>query len=63
MARNRTFVAVSIAVCAAYSGIGLAEPVRVLYARSSGASPYAVTDDTSDAAPVVAAASSSFFGR
>lgn len=38
MARNRTFVAVSIAVCAAYIGIGLVGPVRVLYAQSRGAS-------------------------
>jgi DHA1 family tetracycline resistance protein-like MFS transporter len=38
MTRNRTFVAVSIAVCAAYIGIGLVGPVRVLYAQSRGAS-------------------------
>src|SRR5690349_13403590 len=38
MLRNRTLVAVSIAVCAAYMGIGLVGPVRVLYAQSRGAS-------------------------
>src|SRR5258708_8596215 len=38
MLRNRTFVAVSVAVCAAYIGIGLVGPVRILYAESRGAS-------------------------
>lgn len=38
MLRNRTLMAVSIAVCAAYTGIGLVGPVRVLYAQSRGAS-------------------------
>jgi MFS family permease len=38
MLRNKTFVAVSIAVCAAYIGIGLVGPVRILYAQSRGAS-------------------------
>ncbi len=38
MLRNRTLVAVSVAVCAAYTGIGLVGPVRVLYAESRGAS-------------------------
>lgn len=38
MLRNRTLLAVSLAVCAAYSGIGMVVPVRVLYAQSQGAS-------------------------
>src|SRR5579885_693981 len=38
MLRNRTLLAVSIAVCAAYIGIGMVVPVRVLYAQSQGAS-------------------------
>ena len=38
MLRNRTLFAVSIAVCAAYIGIGMVVPVRVLYAQSQGAS-------------------------
>ncbi|HEU5375325.1 MAG TPA: MFS transporter [Ktedonobacteraceae bacterium] len=38
MLRNRTLLAVSIAVCAAYIGIGMVVPVRVLYAESQGAS-------------------------
>ena len=38
MLRNRSFVAVSVAVCAAYIGIGLVGPVRILYAESRGAS-------------------------
>ena len=38
MLRNKTFVAVSVAVCAAYIGIGLVGPVRILYAQSRGAS-------------------------
>jgi MFS family permease len=37
MVRNRTLLAVSIAVCAAYIGIGMVVPVRVLYAQSQGA--------------------------
>jgi len=35
---NRTLLAVSLAVCAAYSGVGMVGPVRVLYAQSRGAS-------------------------
>ncbi len=38
MLRNRTLLAVSLAVCAAYTGIGMIVPVRVLYAQSRGAS-------------------------
>ncbi len=38
MARNRTLITVSLAVCAAYIGIGMVVPVRVLYAQSQGAS-------------------------
>jgi MFS family permease len=38
MLRNRTLLGVSIAVCAAYIGIGMVVPVRVLYAQSQGAS-------------------------
>ncbi|HEY7356141.1 MAG TPA: MFS transporter, partial [Ktedonobacterales bacterium] len=38
MLRNPTLLAVSIAVCAAYIGIGMVVPVRVLYAQSQGAS-------------------------
>lgn len=38
MLRNRTLVAVSLAVCAAYTGIGMIVPVRILYAESRGAS-------------------------
>src|SRR5690242_8017795 len=38
MLRNRALLAVSIAVCAAYIGIGMVVPVRVLYAESQGAS-------------------------
>jgi MFS family permease len=38
MLRNKTFVAVSVAVCCAYIGIGLVGPVRILYAQSRGAS-------------------------
>src|SRR5262249_37156899 len=37
MLRNRTLLAVSIAVCTAYIGIGMVVPVRVLYAESQGA--------------------------
>jgi MFS family permease len=38
MLRNKTLLAVSLAVCAAYIGIGMVIPVRVLYAESQGAS-------------------------
>lgn len=38
MLRNRTLLTVSITVCAAYTGIGMVVPVRVLYAESQGAS-------------------------
>lgn len=38
MLRNRTLLAVSFAVAAAYTGIGMVVPVRVLYARQQGAS-------------------------
>jgi MFS family permease len=38
MIRNRTLLAVSFAVAAAYSGIGMVGPVRVLYAQQQGAS-------------------------
>ncbi len=38
MLRNRTLLAVSCAVCAAYIGIGMVGPVRILYAQSRGAS-------------------------
>src|SRR5215467_12203135 len=38
MLRNRTLVAVSLAVCAAYICIGMVVPVRVWYAESQGAS-------------------------
>lgn len=36
--QNRTLLAISLAVCAAYSGVGMVGPVRVLYAQSRGAS-------------------------
>ncbi|GAC1633134.1 MAG: multidrug efflux MFS transporter NorA [Ktedonobacteraceae bacterium] len=36
--QNRTLLVVSLAVCAAYSGVGMVGPVRVLYAQSRGAS-------------------------
>ncbi len=36
--RNRTLLAVSLTVFAAYTGIGMVVPVRVLYAESRGAS-------------------------
>ncbi len=36
--QSRTLLAVSLAVCAAYSGVGMVGPVRVLYAQSHGAS-------------------------
>ena len=36
--QNRNLLAVSLAVCAAYSGVGMVSPVRVLYAQSHGAS-------------------------
>jgi MFS family permease len=38
MLRNRTLLAVSLAVCTAYTGIGMVVPVRVLYAQAHGAS-------------------------
>jgi MFS family permease len=38
MLRNRTLLTVSVAVSAAYIGIGMVVPVRVLYAQSQGAS-------------------------
>src|SRR5258708_669921 len=38
MLRNRTLLAISLTVCAAYIGIGMVGPVRVLYAQSRGAS-------------------------
>ena len=38
MLRNRMLLAVSFAVCASYTGIGMVVPVRVLYAESRGAS-------------------------
>ncbi len=36
--RNRTLLAVSFAVCATFTGIGMVAPVRVLYAQAHGAS-------------------------
>ena len=38
MLRNRTLLAISLTVFAAFIGIGMVGPVRVLYAQSSGAS-------------------------
>ena len=38
MLRNRTLLAVSLAVCASFTGLGMIVPVRVLYAESRGAS-------------------------
>jgi len=38
MLRNRTLLAIALSVCAAYTGIGMVVPVRVLYAQSHGAS-------------------------
>src|SRR5712691_2932395 len=38
MLRNRILLAVSLAVCASFTGIGMIVPVRVLYAESRGAS-------------------------
>jgi MFS family permease len=38
MLRNRTLLAISLSVCAAYTGIGMVGPVRVLFAQSHGAS-------------------------
>jgi MFS family permease len=38
MLRNRTLLAVSLAVCATYIGFGMVGPVRVLYAQAHGAS-------------------------
>src|SRR5690242_6024055 len=36
--RNRALLAVSFAVCATFTGIGMVAPVRVLYAQAHGAS-------------------------
>ena len=38
MLRNRTLLAISLSVCAAYTGIGMVSPVRVLFAQAHGAS-------------------------
>jgi MFS family permease len=38
MLRNRTLLAMSVAVCVAYIGIGMVSPVRALYASAQGAS-------------------------
>src|SRR5437763_8078175 len=38
MLGNRTLLAVSLTVCAAYVGVGMVGPVRVLFAQSRGAS-------------------------
>lgn len=38
MLRNRTLLAISLSVCATFTGIGMVIPVRVLYAQSHGAS-------------------------
>jgi len=38
MLQNQVLLAVSLAICAAYTGIGMIVPVRVLYAQSRGAS-------------------------
>jgi MFS family permease len=38
MLRNRTLLAIALSVSAAYTGIGMVGPVRVLYAQSQGAS-------------------------
>src|SRR6202048_2997590 len=38
MLRNRTLLAISLTVCAAYMGVGMVGPVRVLYAQAHGAS-------------------------
>src|SRR5947209_2905440 len=38
MLRNRTLIAISLSVGAAYIGIGMVGPVRVLFAQSHGAS-------------------------
>src|SRR3989442_5031987 len=38
MLRNRTLLAISLSVCAAYTGIGMVGPVRVLFAQAHGAS-------------------------
>ncbi len=40
--RNRTLLAVSFAVLAAYIGIGMVAPVRILYAESRGASLFVI---------------------
>ncbi len=38
MLRNRSLLAISLSVCAAYIGLGMIVPIRVLYAESHGAS-------------------------
>src|SRR5256714_15452545 len=38
MLRNRTLLAICFTVCAAYVGIGMVGPVRVLFAQAHGAS-------------------------
>ncbi len=38
MLRNRTLLAICLTVCAAYVGIGMVGPVRVLFAQAHGAS-------------------------
>src|SRR3989442_1642943 len=38
MLRNRTLSAICLTVCAAYVGIGMVGPVRVLFAQARGAS-------------------------
>lgn len=38
MLRNRTLIAISLSVGAAYTGIGMVGPVRVLFAQAHGAS-------------------------
>src|SRR5689334_6314771 len=40
--RNKTLLAVSLTVFAAYTGIGMVGPVRVLYAQAHGASLFAI---------------------
>ncbi|HEU0004235.1 MAG TPA: MFS transporter, partial [Ktedonobacteraceae bacterium] len=40
--RNRALLAVSFAVCATYTGIGMVAPVRVLYAEERGASLFVI---------------------
>lgn len=36
--KNRTLLAISLAICADYSGVGMVGPVRVLFAQARGAS-------------------------